>query len=120
MFYLYGFVCFIYEYGYRIVYKLFESAAEWIPAIRNKADLSSVQKFNCVTAIADKEIISIFCLSGVLSHHSMEYRPNKAFAWWSSWYVMELLIGQLLTAFSHQLFLQQISAMDFWYDSKYT
>ena len=81
MFCLYGFVCFIYEYGYGIVYKLFESAAEWTPAIRNKADLSSVQKITCVTAAADKEIVSIFCLSGVLSHHSMEYRPNEAFEW---------------------------------------
>ena len=77
MFYLYGFVCFIYGYG--LVYQLFESAAECVPAITNKADLSSVQKITCVTAIADKEIISIFCLSGVLLHHFMEYRPNEAF-----------------------------------------
>ena len=46
------------------MYKLFEFAVEWIPAIRNKAELSSVQKITCITAMADKKIISVFCVSG--------------------------------------------------------
>ena len=46
------------------MYKLFEFAVEWIPAIRNKAELSSVQKITFITAIADKKIISVFCVSG--------------------------------------------------------
>ena len=46
------------------MYKLFEFAVEWIPAIRNKAELPSVQKITCITAMADKKIISIFCVSG--------------------------------------------------------
>ena len=46
------------------MYKLFEFAAEWIPAIRNKAELSSVQKITCITSMADKKIISVFCVSG--------------------------------------------------------
>ena len=104
--------------GYRkqlfaIVCKIFEFAVEWIPAIRNKADIiSSSNKITCitrggsrtaatskmerfviidngfqlltitpklyildvaavldlplVTAIADKKIVSVFCVSGVL------------------------------------------------------
>ena len=46
------------------MYKLFEFAVEWIPAIRNKAELSSVQKITFITAIADKKIISVFYVSG--------------------------------------------------------
>ena len=46
------------------MYKLFEFAVEWIPAIRNKAELSSVQKITCITAMSDKKIISVFFASG--------------------------------------------------------
>ena len=46
------------------MYKLFEFAVEWIPAIKNKAEVSSVQKITCITAMADKKIISVFCVSG--------------------------------------------------------
>ena len=35
------------------------------PEIKQK--LSSVQKITCVTAITNKEIINVFCVSGVLS-----------------------------------------------------
>ena len=31
-----------------------------------KQKLSSNEKFACITAIADKKIISVFCVSGVL------------------------------------------------------
>ena len=44
------------------MYKLFEFAVEWIPAIRNKAELSSIQKITFITAIADKKIITVFCV----------------------------------------------------------
>ena len=46
------------------MYKLFEFAVEWIPAIKNKAEVSSVQKITCITAMADKKIISVFCVPG--------------------------------------------------------
>ena len=42
------------------MYKLFEFAVEWIPAIRNKAELSSVQKIACITAMADKKTCLYF------------------------------------------------------------
>ena len=45
------------------MYKLFEFVVEWIPAIRNKAELFSVQKITFITAIAEKKIISVFCVS---------------------------------------------------------
>ena len=41
----------------------FEFAVEWIPEIRYKAELSSVQKITSITAIADKKVISVFCVS---------------------------------------------------------
>ena len=73
MFYLYGFVrwtrCIWWalENNYLLVYKLSECAVEWIPTIRNKADKwSSVEKFTCITAIADKKIINVFFVTGVL------------------------------------------------------
>ena len=47
-----------------LVGKLFEVAVEWIPANRNKAE-TSVQKITYITAISDKKIISVFCVSGV-------------------------------------------------------
>ena len=46
------------------MYKLFEFAVEWIPAIRNKTESSSVQKITCITGMADKKIIIVFCVSG--------------------------------------------------------
>ena len=46
------------------MYTLFEFAFEWILAIRNKAELSSIQKITFITAIADKKLISVFCVSG--------------------------------------------------------
>ena len=46
------------------MYKLFEFAVESIPAIRNKAKLSSVQKITCITAMTDEKIISVFCVPG--------------------------------------------------------
>ena len=46
------------------MYKLFEFAVEWIPAIRNKAELSSIQKITCMTVMATKKIISVFCVFG--------------------------------------------------------
>ena len=51
---------------YLLVYKLFEFAVEWIPAIGNKAELSSVKKITCITAIADNKIMSVFYVSGTL------------------------------------------------------
>ena len=48
------------------MYKIFEFAVEWIPAIRNKAEIIFSSKITCITAIADKKIISVFCVSGVL------------------------------------------------------
>ena len=48
------------------MYKLFEFAVEWIPTIRNKAELSSVQKFTCITAMADKRIKVYSVCLGVL------------------------------------------------------
>ena len=72
MFYLCGFVrwtkCIWWaiENYYLLVYLLFEFAAEWFRAVRNKAELSPVLKITCITAIADKKIISVFCVSGIL------------------------------------------------------
>ena len=72
MFYLYGFVrwakCIWWaiENNYVFVYKLFEFAVEWIPAIKKKQKLSSVQKITCITAIDDKKITSAFYVSGAL------------------------------------------------------
>ena len=54
----------IIESYYLLVYKLFEFAGEWIPAIRNKAELFSIKKITFFTAIADKKIISVFCVYG--------------------------------------------------------
>ena len=45
-----------------LVYKLYAFAVECIPAVRNKTELSSVQKITCITAIADKKIINVFCV----------------------------------------------------------
>ena len=50
------------ENNYLLVYILFEFAIEWIPAIRNKTELSSVQKITCIIAIADKTCKYILCL----------------------------------------------------------
>ena len=47
-----------------LMYKLFEFAVEWIPTIRNKAELSSVQNITCITAMSDTKMISVFCASG--------------------------------------------------------
>ena len=46
------------------IYSFFEFALKWIPAIRKKAELSSIQKITFITATADKKIISVLCLSG--------------------------------------------------------
>ena len=79
MFYLYGFVRWIkcirwaIENNCLLVYKLFEFAIERIPLIKNKAELSSVQKIPCITPIADKKILSVLCVSGVLC-----FRPESA------------------------------------------
>ena len=54
------------ENNYLLACKLFEFAVEWIPATRIKQKLSSVQKITRIIAIADKKIISVFCVSGVL------------------------------------------------------
>ena len=45
-----------------LVYKLFEFVVEQIPAIRNKVE---IQKITCIIAIADKKIVSVFCVSGI-------------------------------------------------------
>ena len=45
------------------MYNLFEFAVEWIPAIRSKSELSSVQKITWIPAMADKKIISVFCIT---------------------------------------------------------
>ena len=46
-----------------------------------KQKLSSVQKITCVTAIADKEIISIFCVSGYFAPHlSLLFKLNSFFS----------------------------------------
>ena len=43
--------------------------------------LSSVQKLTCITAIADKKIISVFCVSGVLcSLPSLLFKLNSFFS----------------------------------------
>ena len=69
MFYLHEFVrwtkgiWWAIENNYLLVYKLSEFAVEWIAAIRMKQKLSSVQKITCITAIADKKIGSILCVS---------------------------------------------------------
>ena len=49
------------------VYKLSEFTVEWIPSVRNKAGtvLSSKSHLH-ITATADKKIMSVFCVSGVL------------------------------------------------------
>ena len=49
-----------------LVYKLFEFAVEWFQQSEIKQKLSLVQKITCITAIANKKIISVFCVSGVL------------------------------------------------------
>ena len=49
-----------------LVCKLSEFAVEWIPAIKNKAEIIFNSKSTCITAINDTKIISIFCESGVL------------------------------------------------------
>ena len=55
------------ENNYLLIHKLFEFAVEWIPGSRsNSQKLSSVQKLTCITAIADKKIIRVFCMSGIL------------------------------------------------------
>ena len=49
------------------VYAVLEFAVEWIPGVKKKKQkLSSVQKTACITAIANKEMIIVFCISGVL------------------------------------------------------
>ena len=35
---------------------------KWIPAIRNKAVLSSAQTFTCITRVAVKKILNLFCV----------------------------------------------------------
>ena len=68
IFYLYGYVrwkktiWWAMENNYLRVYKLFEFAVEWIPAMGNKVEII----FTCITAIADKKIMSVFCVSEVL------------------------------------------------------
>ena len=37
--------------NYLFVYKLFEFAVEWIRAIRNKAEIVSIQKITCITEL---------------------------------------------------------------------
>ena len=37
----------------------FEFAVEWIRAIRNKAELTAIQKITFITAIADKSTVQI-------------------------------------------------------------
>ena len=48
------------ENNYLHVYRFFEFAVEWIPAVRNKAEII----FTRITAIADKKLISLLCVSG--------------------------------------------------------
>ena len=68
---MYGFVrwtkCIWWATGnnYLFVYKLFGFALEWIPAIRNKTEIIFSSKYD-ITAIADKKIVSAFCVSEVL------------------------------------------------------
>ena len=72
MFFLFGFarwtkcIWWAVENNYLNIYKLFEFAVEWIPAIRNKPKLSWFQKISCITAITDKKMISVFCTSAIL------------------------------------------------------
>ena len=41
--------------------------AFWVcSSIRNKAELSLIEKITFITAIADKKIIGVFCMSGVI------------------------------------------------------
>ena len=54
------------ENNYLLVYILFEFAIEWIPAIRNKTELSSVQKITCIIAIADKTCKYILCIWDII------------------------------------------------------
>ena len=83
MFYLYGFVrwtkCIWWtgENNYLLDYMLFEFAVEWIPATRIKQKYSSIQKTTCTTTIGDKKIISLFCVSGVLSSLPLLFRLNS-------------------------------------------
>ena len=88
MIYLYGFVrwrkCIWWtiENNYLPVYKLFEFAVEWIPLIRNKEVLSSVQKFTFITAIADKKITMVYCVFCVfcISYLNLQFRLNSFFS----------------------------------------
>ena len=52
--------------SYLLVYKLFELAVEWNPAIRNKTETILISKNHLHAAMAEKKIISVFCVSVVL------------------------------------------------------
>ena len=55
------------ENNYLLVYKLLSLQLNDFPELeKKKQKLSSVQKFTYTTAIADKIIISLFCISGLL------------------------------------------------------
>ena len=61
---------------YSLVYKLFKFAVEYILLIRNKAELPSVQEITYITAMADKKIISVFCVSGGIVQPTSVYYSN--------------------------------------------
>ena len=48
-----------------LVYKFFQFAVEWILTIRNKAEIIFSLKNHMHTGITDKELITVFCVSGV-------------------------------------------------------
>ena len=54
------------ENNYLLVCKLFEFASEWVSTITNKAEIISVKKITCNTAISDKKIVIVFCVSEAL------------------------------------------------------
>ena len=52
--------------SYLLVYKLFEFAVERNPAIRNKTETILISKNHLHTAMTEKKIIRVFCVSVVL------------------------------------------------------
>ena len=92
--------------GYRIL--LFARllafwVCSWMSSIRNKAELSSIQKRTFITAITDKKIISVFCVWGYFAPHfslllklNSDYLQLDSLFFWNSQHQSKKLISNYI------------------------